>query len=148
MPMLLELVGKHTKEVTLFSTPPDRPKGFAYMYNSIPSQNSVFGSSSSRGKTTYVARFLVRKCETRLQPRCPRPPPPLPYLLGTCTTGVESMSLNAMGGGAGGLPPGIDPKFIQADRDGAAVLIPMGITSENVAAKFGISRAEQVGVPP
>lgn len=55
------------------------------------------------------------------------------------------MSLNAMGGGAGGLPPGIDPKFIQADRDGAAVLIPMGITSENVAAKFGISRAEQVG---
>eukprot|EP00903_Cladosiphon_okamuranus_P010416 g9852.t1 len=57
--------------------------------------------------------------------------------------GVESMSLNAMGGGAGGLPPGIDPKFIQADRDGAAVLLPMGITSENVAAKFGIGRAEQ-----
>lgn len=57
------------------------------------------------------------------------------------------MSLNAMGGGAGGLPPGIDPKFIQADRDGAAVLIPMGITSENVAAKFGIGRAEQVGSP-
>lgn len=60
-------------------------------------------------------------------------------------TGVESMSLNSMGGGAGGLPPGIDPKFIQADRDGAAVLIPMGVTSENVAAKFGISRAQQVG---
>jgi len=54
------------------------------------------------------------------------------------------MSLNSMGGGGGGLPPGIDPKFVQADRDGAAVLIPMGITSENVAAKFGISRAEQV----
>lgn len=55
------------------------------------------------------------------------------------------MTLNAMGGSAGGLPPGIDPKFIKADRDGAAVLIPMGMTSENVAAKFGISRAEQVG---
>lgn len=54
------------------------------------------------------------------------------------------MSLNAMGGGGGGLPPGIDPKFIQADRDGAAVLLPMGITSENVAAKFGITRDEQV----
>ncbi|CAN0363623.1 unnamed protein product, partial [Ectocarpus sp. 8 AP-2014] len=56
--------------------------------------------------------------------------------------GVESMSLNAMGGG-GGLPPEIDPKFIKADRDGAAVLLPMGITSENVAAKYGITRAEQ-----
>lgn len=54
------------------------------------------------------------------------------------------MSLNAMGGGGGGMPPGIDPKFIKADPDGAAVLIPMGITSENVASKFGINRAEQV----
>lgn len=55
------------------------------------------------------------------------------------------MSLNAMGGG-GRLPAEIDPKFIKADRDGAAVLLPMGITSENVAAKYGISRAEQVCV--
>lgn len=56
------------------------------------------------------------------------------------------MSLNAMGGGGGGggMPPGIDPKFIKADPDGAAVLIPMGITSENVASKFGIDRAQQV----
>ncbi|CAN0389118.1 unnamed protein product, partial [Ectocarpus sp. 12 AP-2014] len=61
--------------------------------------------------------------------------------------GVESMSLNAMGGG-GGLPPEIDPKFIKADRDGAAVLLPMGITSENVAAKYGITRAEQFAGPP
>ncbi|CAM9393169.1 unnamed protein product [Ectocarpus sp. 6 AP-2014] len=60
--------------------------------------------------------------------------------------GVESMSLNAMGG-SGGLPPEIDPKFIKADRDGAAVLLPMGITSENVAAKYGITRAEQVCPP-
>ena len=52
------------------------------------------------------------------------------------------MSLNAMGGG--GLPREIDPKFIKADPDGAALLLPMGITSENVVSKYGISRAEQV----
>lgn len=51
------------------------------------------------------------------------------------------MSLNAMGGSV--LPAGIDPKFVAADRDGAAMLIPMGITSENVAARFGVGRAEQ-----
>lgn len=51
------------------------------------------------------------------------------------------MSLNAMGGSE--LPAGIDPKFVASDREGAAVLLPMGITSENVAARYGISRAEQ-----
>lgn len=54
--------------------------------------------------------------------------------------GVESMSLTSMGGA---MPAGIDPKFIASDREGAAVLIPMGITSENVAGKFGVSREEQ-----
>lgn len=54
------------------------------------------------------------------------------------------MSLNAMGPiGGDGVPPGIDPKFVSADRDGAAILIPMGITSENVAAQFGVSRETQ-----
>ncbi|CAN0557735.1 unnamed protein product [Laminaria digitata] len=51
------------------------------------------------------------------------------------------MSLNSMGGT--GVPPGIDPEFITGDREGAAVLMPMGITSENVAAQFGVSRGEQ-----
>ncbi|CBJ49265.1 3-ketoacyl-CoA thiolase [Ectocarpus siliculosus] len=61
--------------------------------------------------------------------------------------GVESMSLNAMGGG-GGLPPEKNPKFIKGERKGAGVLLPMGITSENVAAKYGITRAEQAPPPP
>ena len=51
------------------------------------------------------------------------------------------MSLNSMGGA--GVPAGIDPDFIAGDRDGAAVLLPMGITSENVAAQFGVSRDQQ-----
>lgn len=52
------------------------------------------------------------------------------------------MSLMSMNGD-GGPPPGIDLDFIREDRDAAAVLIPMGITSENVAAKFGVRREEQ-----
>ncbi|CAN0021883.1 unnamed protein product [Ascophyllum nodosum] len=62
------------------------------------------------------------------------------YAIGIAA-GVESMTHNAMG--SGGLPSGIDPKFVAADRKGAAVLMPMGITSENVAARFGVGREEQ-----
>ena len=51
------------------------------------------------------------------------------------------MSLNSMGGA--GVPPGIDPDFVKNDREGAAVLLPMGITSENVAEQFGVGRVEQ-----
>lgn len=72
----------------------------------------------------------------------------LPFLVWPANTlpnrhdaGVESMSMNSMGGS--GPPPGIDLKFVSEDRDAAAVLIPMGITSENVAAKFGVSREHQ-----
>eukprot|EP00933_Yihiella_yeosuensis_P006950 TRINITY_DN111801_c0_g1_i1.p1 TRINITY_DN111801_c0_g1~~TRINITY_DN111801_c0_g1_i1.p1 ORF type:complete len:430 (-),score=120.99 TRINITY_DN111801_c0_g1_i1:283-1572(-) len=54
--------------------------------------------------------------------------------------GVESMSMWSMG-------EGIDPKkFSEAglDNDGAAsCLMPMGLTSENVAAKYGIDRLRQ-----
>lgn len=51
------------------------------------------------------------------------------------------MSLNAFGGS--GPPAGIDLKFVQEDRDAANMLTPMGLTSENVAARFGVGRAEQ-----
>lgn len=54
--------------------------------------------------------------------------------------GVESMSLNSMG-------DGFDPNKMSkgiADNDmAAACLIPMGITSENVAEKWNISREKQ-----
>lgn len=51
------------------------------------------------------------------------------------------MTLNAMGGA--GPPAGVDLQFVSQDRDAAAVLTPMGVTSENVAARFGVGRAEQ-----
>ncbi|CAM9619298.1 unnamed protein product, partial [Choristocarpus tenellus] len=60
------------------------------------------------------------------------------YLLGIAA-GVESMSLNDMKGPL----PAVDMPFIKRDRDAADVLIPMGLTSENVAMKFGIGRDEQ-----
>lgn len=51
------------------------------------------------------------------------------------------MSLNAFGGG--GPPAGIDLEFVKGDKDAANVLIPMGITSENVATHFAVGRVEQ-----
>ena len=53
--------------------------------------------------------------------------------------GVESMTQNAMK---------MDPNFVVLDEvkqnnDALNSLLPMGITSENVAEKFGISRKEQ-----
>jgi acetyl-CoA acyltransferase 1 len=54
--------------------------------------------------------------------------------------GVESLSLNEMGR----LPPGmaLNPRAME-NAKAATVLIPMGITSENVAKQFGITREKQ-----
>jgi len=54
--------------------------------------------------------------------------------------GVETMSLNDMTRP----PPGmkINPRILDNEK-AAAVLIPMGITSENVARQFGVSREKQ-----
>jgi acetyl-CoA acyltransferase 1 len=54
--------------------------------------------------------------------------------------GVESLSINEMGR----MPPGmvLNPKVLENEK-AAATLIPMGITSENVASKFGVSREKQ-----
>lgn len=52
--------------------------------------------------------------------------------------GVESMSTNKMGGGMGDL----DPEVFQNDA-AKQCLTPMGITSENVAAKYGVDRTKQ-----
>lgn len=53
--------------------------------------------------------------------------------------GVESMT---MGYGAGAMPPSMSDD-IQAFQPAADCLLPMGITSENVAKEFGVSRAKQ-----
>lgn len=52
--------------------------------------------------------------------------------------GVESMSLHSFDAGVGKLN-----EALFANKEAADCLIPMGITSENVAAEYGISRAEQ-----
>eukprot|EP01126_Amoeba_proteus_P046833 TRINITY_DN5313_c0_g1_i5.p1 TRINITY_DN5313_c0_g1~~TRINITY_DN5313_c0_g1_i5.p1 ORF type:complete len:321 (+),score=52.72 TRINITY_DN5313_c0_g1_i5:459-1421(+) len=52
--------------------------------------------------------------------------------------GVESMSLHSFDAGVGKLN-----QSLFTNKEAADCLIPMGITSENVAAQFGISRAEQ-----
>ena len=51
--------------------------------------------------------------------------------------GVESMSTNPMA-----WEGSINPR-VQEQPEAAACLLPMGITSENVAARFGIDRATQ-----
>ena len=53
--------------------------------------------------------------------------------------GVETMSSNPMTWD-GGVNPGVK-QFPKA----ASCLLPMGVTSENVAEKFGIDRKTQVG---
>lgn len=53
--------------------------------------------------------------------------------------GVESMS---MGYGAGVMPPSFSEKVL-ANQEAADCLIPMGITSENVAEQYKISRQVQ-----
>ncbi|KAG8214964.1 acetyl-CoA acetyl transferase [Butyriboletus roseoflavus] len=53
--------------------------------------------------------------------------------------GVESMTF---GWGGGSLPDGWSPSVL-ANQESEDCLIPMGITSENVAADFGISRETQ-----
>lgn len=53
--------------------------------------------------------------------------------------GVESMTMNY---GPGAVPTSISDT-IMACGPAADCMIPMGITSENVAAKFGVSRAKQ-----
>lgn len=54
--------------------------------------------------------------------------------------GVESMSLNELGR----LPPGmaLNPRVLEHEK-AVKILIPMGITSENVAEQFGVSREKQ-----
>lgn len=51
--------------------------------------------------------------------------------------GVETMSSNPMA-----WEGGINPKIEQFPK-AQGCLMPMGVTSENVAAKFGVSRKEQ-----
>lgn len=54
--------------------------------------------------------------------------------------GVESMSINSMMDGVN--PGALSEKVFE--HDGAQkCLIPMGVTSENVVAKYGISREQQ-----
>lgn len=54
-------------------------------------------------------------------------------------SGVESMSF---GYGAGSLPDGVSEEILTS-KEAEDCLIPMGITSENVASEFGISREVQ-----
>lgn len=51
--------------------------------------------------------------------------------------GVESMSLNPM---EGGVDPNLLSQKVFEDEKAQKCLIPMGITSENVAEKFGVTR--------
>jgi acetyl-CoA acyltransferase 1 len=61
-------------------------------------------------------------------------------LIAICTgAGVESMT---MGYGAGVMPEKMSEKVL-SNQESADCLIPMGITSENVAAQYGISRDVQ-----
>ncbi|KAJ0408252.1 hypothetical protein P43SY_004410 [Pythium insidiosum] len=53
--------------------------------------------------------------------------------------GVECMSLAAIGQDA----PTVDWERMQANKDAMDCTIPMGVTSENVAEEYGISRAKQ-----
>ena len=66
------------------------------------------------------------------------PPPPSPRLQIGVAGGVETMSNNPMTW-EGGINPRLE-QFPQA----AACLMPMGVTSENVAEKFGVDRKTQV----
>jgi len=56
--------------------------------------------------------------------------------------GVESMTMGGNPGDPSSLPP-MNMNEIFSNSMAAAALTPMGITSENVAEKFGISRADQ-----
>jgi len=60
------------------------------------------------------------------------------YIKVGIAAGVESMSTHGFDAGVGKLN---DALF--TNKEAADCLIPMGITSENVAAEFGVSRAEQ-----
>ncbi len=53
--------------------------------------------------------------------------------------GVESMSTDDMGG----VVPGVDFDAVKAHTGARDCLIPMGVTSENVASEFGITREVQ-----
>jgi len=60
------------------------------------------------------------------------------YIKVGMAAGVESMSLHNFDNGVGKLN---DALF--ANKEAADCLLPMGITSENVAAQFGVTRADQ-----
>jgi len=60
------------------------------------------------------------------------------YIKVGMAAGVESMSMHNFDAGVGKLN-----EALFANKEAADCLVPMGITSENVAAEFGISRAEQ-----
>ncbi len=55
--------------------------------------------------------------------------------------GVESMSRNY---GTKGIPVDVSPRLKEsANRHARECLLPMGVTSENVAERYGVSRADQ-----
>jgi len=60
------------------------------------------------------------------------------YIKVGVAAGVESMSMHNFDAGVGKLN-----EALFANKEAADCLVPMGITSENVASQFGITRAEQ-----
>ncbi|KAK9811276.1 hypothetical protein WJX72_001035 [[Myrmecia] bisecta] len=111
---------------------------------------SVLGPSSQRANECRIAAFLAgfpetvpvrtvnRQCSSGLQAVADVAAAIKAgfYTVGL-GCGVESMSLNPMA-----WEGGVNPKIANS-KDAQNCLLPMGVTSENVAAKFGIDRATQ-----
>lgn len=111
---------------------------------------SVLGPSSQRANECRIAMFLAgfpetvpvhtvnRQCSSGLQAiadvanaiRSGQ------YTIGI-GGGVETMSINPMA-----WEGGVNPR-IKASKHAQSCLMPMGVTSENVAEKFGVDRATQ-----
>ena len=112
---------------------------------------SVLGPSSQRANESRIAMFLAgfpdtvpcrtvnRQCSSGLQAVADIAAGIRAgfYQVGIAA-GVETMSINPMK-----WEGGINPR-VEAHPAAKSCLVPMGITSENVAVKYGIDRATQV----
>jgi len=114
---------------------------------------SVLGNGSLRASECRMASFLAgipeevpvrlvnRQCSSGLQAIADVAGAiRAGFIEAGIAAGVESMTSENMAAIGKGL---VIPDSVKANNDAISCLLPMGITSENVAAKYGVSRAQQ-----